>query len=114
MEEENTPHPDNMTKTKKWGNINSEINGPINQFSKNKINSNGTTFKKLPRKEFTYIIIIIIVHKNPSYAPVGNIYIYIYFFCKQLTTNKKKIPNFHTVNMLMVLCKQRVVCSSFL
>ncbi len=34
MKEENIPHPDNMTKTNKWVNINSERNGPINQFSK--------------------------------------------------------------------------------
>lgn len=30
------PYPDNMTESKKWDNINSERNYPINQFKKKK------------------------------------------------------------------------------
>lgn len=83
-----------MTKTKKWDNINSERNGPINQFSKTKINSNGSTFKSFLGKNLHYYYYFTKILHMPLLGGGEKIYIYIYFFCKQLTTNKKKIHIF--------------------
>lgn len=67
-----------MTKTKKWDIINCERNDPINQFSKTKINSNSTTFKSFLGKNLQLLLLLLLfVYKNPSYALLAKIHIYI-------------------------------------